>query len=121
MEKSAPFKQGGGNVVFEINGIEWELIFVNPNNNRLQRSDGSWTIGMCDNSDKSISINNRLNDYMTDKCLAHELCHAFCFSYDIHMSIQEEEFLADWVSRYGRDLITILDDLMYIVLKNRAA
>ena len=65
-----------------------------------------------------ISINDAYTEFSKKVLCAHELCHAFCFSYDIHMSIQEEEFLADWVSRYGRDLITILDDLMYIVLKN---
>lgn len=44
--------------------------------------------------------------------LAHELCHCFCFSYNIHMPIEQEEYLADWISLYGADLIYLLDDLM---------
>lgn len=106
---------------FIVNNQEWDLLFVNPGSDNLRRSDGSITIGLTDNNTKTVYINNRLNDYMTDKCIAHELCHVFCFSHDIYMSIQEEEYLADWVSRYGRDLITILDDIMFIVSKNRVA
>lgn len=39
-------------------------------------------------------------------------CHCFCFSYNIHMPIEQEEYLADWISLYGTDLIYLLDDLM---------
>lgn len=49
---------------------------------------------------------------MLDKVLAHELVHAFMFSYNIHIDIEEEEFIADWVSIYGRDLIYMLDRFM---------
>lgn len=102
---------------FTVNNQEWELVLVNPNSRELVRSNGTITIGMTDNNQKKVFINNRLNDYLFDKCLAHELCHVFCFSHNIYMSIQEEEYLADWVSRYGRDLIYLLDDLVGIIKK----
>lgn len=102
---------------FAVNNQEWELVLVNPNSRELVRSNGTITIGMTDNVQKKVFINNRLNDYLFDKCLAHELCHVFCFSHNIYMSIQEEEYLADWVSRYGRDLIYLLDDLVGIIKK----
>lgn len=108
-------------MTFTVNNQIWHLEFVKPNSIELMRSDGSITIGMTDNNTKTVYINNRLNDYMTDKCIAHELCHVFCFSHNIYMSLQEEEYLADWVSRYGRDLIRILDDIMFIISKNRVA
>lgn len=104
---------------FTVNNQEWELVLVNPNSKELMRSNGSITIGMTDNNQKKVFINNRLNDYMFNKCLAHELCHVFCFSHNIYMSIQEEEYLADWVSRYGRELIYLLDDLVGIIEKKR--
>ena len=33
-------------------------------------------------------------------------------SYNISIPIEQEEFLADWISIYGEDLIYLLDDLM---------
>ena len=102
---------------FVVNNQEWKLQFVKSNNNNLIRSDGSITIGMTDNNAKTVYINNRLSDYMTDKVLAHELCHVFCFSYDIYMPIEQEEYIAEWISRYGRELVYLLDDLMQTLKK----
>jgi hypothetical protein len=51
------------------------------------------------------------NGYLR-KILAHELCHCFCFSHNISMPIEQEEYLADWISLYGTDLIYLLDELM---------
>ena len=68
-------------MVFTVNNQQWILKFVNPNSKELTRSDGSITLGMTDNNVKSVFINNRLNNYMTDKVLAHELCHIFSFSF----------------------------------------
>jgi hypothetical protein len=39
------------------------------------------------------------------------------FSFSIHIPIEEEEFIADWVATYGTDLIYLLDDLMQTVKK----
>lgn len=97
---------------FTVNNQEWTLLFVNPSNNNLKRSNGSITIGMTDNNTKNVYINNKLNNYMTRKVIAHELCHCFCFSYDIYLPIDEEERLADWISLYGAELIYLLDDLL---------
>ena len=102
---------------FIVNNQEWELVFVKPNSKNLMRSDGTITIGMTDNNTKTVYINNRLHSYMADKVLAHELCHVFCFSYEIYMPIEQEEYLADWISRYGRELVYLLDSLMQILKK----
>lgn len=102
---------------FVLNNQEWKLQFVKPKNNNLIRSDGSITIGMTDNNTKTVYINNRLSNYVTDKVLAHELCHVFCFSYDIYLPIEQEEYLADWISLYGRELVYLLDDLMQTLKK----
>lgn len=67
---------------------------------------------MTDGSSYDIYILDSLRGYMLDKVMAHELVHAFVFSYGIHLDLNQEEFMADWVSRYGRDLIYLLDDLM---------
>lgn len=97
---------------FSINGIRWKIIFVDGNNPKLFRSDGSKTVGMTDWNTCSVYIADNLDDDFLDRVLCHELCHCICFSYDIHMDMEQEEFLADWVSLYGRQVIELLDDLL---------
>lgn len=105
--------------MFNINGIHWEIIFVSPLDARLTRSDGSRTVGMTDGKEMVICLSKSLKGAFLRRVLAHELCHAFCFSFDVYMPIDEEERLADWISLYGSDLVYLLDDLM-MMLKNAA-
>lgn len=102
---------------FIVNNQEWQLLFVNPSNSNLKRSDGSITLGMTDNNTRTVYINNRLSDYMTNKVLAHEICHVFAFSFDYSMPIEVEEVVADFFSLFGRDMINLLDDLTLILKK----
>ena len=102
---------------FTVNNQEWELVLVKPSSNELVRSDGSITIGMTDNVQKKVFINNRLNDYMFNKCLAHEMCHVYAFSFDYFMDIHTEEIVADFFSLFGRSIVYQLDDLINILQK----
>ena len=104
-------------MVFTVNNQEWQLKFVNPNNKELMRSDGSITLGMTDNNVKTVYINNKLNNYMADKVLAHELTHVFAFEFDYFIPIETEEIVADFMSLYGRDIVYILDELVGILKK----
>ena len=103
--------------MFEINGIEWNIAWVNAYSSDLRRSDGSYTVGMTDWHRKSVYLAKGLKGAFLRKVMAHELVHCFCFSYDVHIPIQQEEFMADWVSLYGEDLIYLLDDLMQTIKK----
>lgn len=94
-----------------INGIYWDILFVPANSPKLKRSDGSITIGMTDGLRRVVYLNNGLKGRLLDKVMAHELVHCFMFSYDINIDIEQEEFIADWVATYGRELIYLLDDL----------
>lgn len=98
--------------MFTINGIDWEIIYVNPFSDDLRRSDGSLTVGVTDMPKRAIFLSNKLRGAFLRKVLAHELVHCFMFSYSIHIPIEEEEYIADWVATYGTDLIYLLDDLM---------
>ena len=102
-------------MTFTVNNQEWELVLVKPSSKELMRSDGSMTIGMTDNIQKKVFINDRLNDYMFDKCLAHELCHVYAFSFDYFMDIKTEEIVADFFSLFGRSMVYMLDDLVKIL------
>ena len=97
---------------FKINGINWNIVFVNNNSSKLMRSNGTITVGMTDWNDRCVYMSNKLHGDFFRKVLAHELCHCFCFSYGIVMPIEEEEYLADWISLYGTELVYLLDDLM---------
>ena len=102
---------------FTVNNQEWELVLVNPSSKELVRSNNTVTIGMTDNNQKKVFINNRLNAYMFDKCLAHELCHVYAFSFDYFMDIETEEIVADFFSLFGRNMIEQIDDLMQLLKK----
>lgn len=105
---------------FIINGILWNVRFVPGNSPELFRSDGSQTVGMTSWITKTIYLAQELHGAFLEKVLCHELCHVFCFSYGIIMDIRQEEFLANWISLYGRDVINLLDDLLYkINIKKR--
>lgn len=102
---------------FTVNNQEWDLVFVKPNSKNLMRSDGSITIGMTDNNKKTVYVNNRLNEYLTDKVICHELTHVFAFEFDYFMPIETEEIVADFMSLYGRRIVYLLDDLVVILKK----
>lgn len=103
--------------MFEINGIEWDIEWCSPTDSNLHRSDGSLTVGMTDNRTKTIYLSDRLSGEFLRKVTAHELVHAFCMSYEVYMDIEQEEFMADWISRYGEELVYLLDDIMRSFVK----
>lgn len=106
--------------MFEINGVQWDILFVNPNSDKLRRSDGSVTCAVTDWNDRAVYVSTLPRGAFLRKIICHELCHCFCFSFDIRIDIEEEERLADWISRFGEDLIYLLDDLMRSVLRRVA-
>lgn len=97
---------------FIVNGIEWRLAFVPSASSVLFRSDGSHTVGMTDANTHSVYIDENLQGEFLEKVLCHEICHCFCFSYNIKLDIEQEEYLANWVSMYGRKVIELLDILL---------
>lgn len=103
-------------LIKSINTIEWQIVFVSPTSPHLYRSDGSLTCGVTDFSDCNVYLADNLHGDFLRKVLCHELCHCFCFSYDITIPIEQEEFLADWISQYGEGLIYLLDDLIQIIM-----
>ncbi len=107
--------------MFTINGIDWDLMFVSSNSPYLMRSDGSVTVGMTDWNDKTVYLCNALRGAFMERVLCHELCHCVCFSYEIKLPIETEEWLCDFMSLYGKEIIYLLDDLLMIVKARRSA
>lgn len=98
--------------MFKVNGIEWYLRTVEPLSEDLTRSDGSYTCGVTDNMTKTVYISSLLAGAFLDKVICHELCHVFSFSYGLHIPIETEEIIADFLATYGRDVFDLADELL---------
>lgn len=92
---------------FIINGILWQVKQVPPTYPMLMTSSGNFTLGCCDNADKVIYIAKGLGWQKFKKVLCHEITHAAMFSYGIKLTIDQEELIADILSTYGDDVITV--------------
>jgi hypothetical protein len=88
--------------MFYINGIKWKVEFTNSHNPILNNH-----LGMCDNETKTIYLANDLERYMLKKVLCHEIVHAAMFSYNISLSYEQEEIIADLIATYGKEIIDI--------------
>ena len=91
--------------MFLINGTYWKVAFVDSNFPLLQRPDGEFSIGACDNLTRTIYLNQYLSGDVLKKVLCHELTHAAMFSYGVILTIQQEQLIADLISTYGEEII----------------
>lgn len=57
--------------MFLINNIYWKLAFVPANFPLLQRMNGDYTIGACDNLTRTIYISETLQGKLLKKVLCH--------------------------------------------------
>lgn len=99
--------------MFVINGIAWNLSLVEPYSDMLRRSDGSITLGVTDENLHTIFLNNRLKGDMFERVLCHELTHTVCMSWGISIPIETEEWLCNFMSDHGKEVIYLLDDLLF--------
>ena len=86
----------------------------------LIRSDGSLSIGACDDASKTIYLNKNLKGDLLKKVLCHELTHAAMFSYNVELTLEQEEMLAELIATYGEEIIDITNTIFY-KLKERLA
>ena len=97
--------------MFLINNIYWKLAFVPADFPLLQRINGSYTIGACDNLTRTIYINKNLQGKLLNKVLCHQITHAAMFSYNVNLSIEQQELVADLISTYGEQIIYITNKI----------
>jgi hypothetical protein len=91
--------------MIDINGEIWKILLVASSHPCLQRSNGEYALGACDDVTKTIYINQELEPTMIKKVLCHELTHAAMFSYNVELSYDQEELLADLIATYGQEII----------------
>lgn len=105
---------------FEVNGNTWKIIYCNPSSKNLMRSNKTYTLGVCDNGEKTIFLSDRLSGKLLDKVLCHELTHVYCFEFNYAIDIATEEIVADFMSLFGRDIIYLADEIMGNLLRRIA-
>lgn len=97
--------------MIKINGETWKLFLVSPNHPMLKTPIGTFTLGACDNISHSIFINQNLNSRKMKKVLCHEITHAAMFSYNVELTLEQEELLADLLATYGSEIIEVTNKI----------
>ena len=98
--------------MFLINNIYWKLAFVFPDYPLLQRVSGDYSIGAYDNLTRTIYINETLTGKLLKKVLCHEITHAAMFSYNVNLTIEQEQLVADLISTYGDQIVYITNKIL---------
>ena len=104
-------------MLFKVNGIIWRVEMVSPYNPNLMRTDGSYTLGCCDNATKTIYIAEGLNAAKFYKVLAHEVTHAAMHSYEVGLTVSQEELLADIIATYGGEIVKVTNKVFRKIKK----
>ena len=93
--------------MININGIQWKIKFTHPLDPVLMYENGDYSLGMCDRTDKTIYLAENLEGSMLKKVLCHEIVHAAMFSYNVYLSLEQEEVIADIIATYGEEIISV--------------
>ena len=101
--------------MFLINNVYWNLSIVPENFPQLQKIDGTYAIGSCNNLLKTIYINENIHGNLLKKVLCHEITHAAMFSYNINLSLDQEQLVADLISTYGNEIINITNKIKRLI------
>lgn len=105
-------------MIVKIRNTTWKIKFVDEMDDILLNNQNFHTAGVTDNNLKTIFIANNIKGKFLKIVLTHELVHAFCFEYNLSLSLPEEEHLANFVANYGADIIHTANDLL-LLYKNK--
>ena len=103
--------------MININGDDWEILLVSSNHPFLLMPNGEFALGACDDPTKTIVIREDVNDYHLKKILCHELTHAAMFSYNINLTYEQEELLADITATYGLEIVEMTNKIFKSIKK----
>ena len=88
-----------------VNGVRWRVRLVSPAHPMLLTPHGTHALGVCDKVMQTICIDKTLSSQKLKEVLCHEIVHAFMFSYDIDLTYDEEEMVAELMSEYGESIL----------------
>jgi hypothetical protein len=66
---------------------------------------------MCDDNLKCIFVATGLSTVMLKKVLCHEIVHAAMFSYNVELTLEQEELIADLIATYGEEIFEITNQV----------
>lgn len=99
---------------FEINGNEWFVKWVSPENPILIDRTGSWTLGVTDPSQNTVFLSDELSGNLLLRVLLHEMTHVTLWEYRIldsiklyskpEYSIEMEELICNVVADYAQHI-----------------
>jgi hypothetical protein len=101
--------------MYRLNDLNWCIRLVGGQNGKLKRSDGKPVMGLCDRNTQTIYIADNLTDYQFKKVLIHEICHSAMASYDVALSLEQEEIICQIISEYGEEIIGIADTFFSVM------
>lgn len=52
-----------------------------------------------------------IKSWLLKKVLCHEITHAAMFSYNVNLSLEQEELLADLIATYGEEILIITNKI----------
>ena len=105
-------------LTFVINGLSWQVRIVPPTYPCFMLPSGDFTLGCCDNSILTIYIADGLDEFKFRKVLCHEITHAAMYSYQVSLTLDQEELLADIFSTYGNEIVNVTNKV-FRKIKNR--
>lgn len=94
---------------FEIGNEQWNLYFIPPFSDIFLTSDGRRTVGVTDRSTNEVFIADNLTPEFEWKVLCHEIVHTAIKSYNIDLTIDQEELIADLIATYGDEILDVTD------------
>jgi hypothetical protein len=97
--------------LFNINGEDWTILSVVPDSPYLKRRSGGYTVGVCDDNLKTIFVATGLDQTLLKKVLCHEIVHAAMFSYNVELTLEQEELVADLIASYGEEIFEITNQM----------
>lgn len=97
--------------MFIINNERWRIQFVPPDHPLLLQPNGYFTVGACDDDYKTIFISDQLSGQFFKKVLCHEITHAAMFAYDVSLTHEQEELIAELIATFGEEVIDITNRL----------
>lgn len=100
-----------------INNIPWKIKVIPASSEDLRRYNGTMTIGMTDANTNTIYISKDLKGQIIYDVLCHELVHAYCFSYNIFMDIEDEEHMAQFISEFGKEIVGSTEQIIGNMVK----
>lgn len=105
--------------MFTINGERWWIVIVAPYDVALLMPNGDFAIGACNDATKTIYLSCELEVEQFEMVLCHELVHAAMFAYDVILTIEEEEMLAEIIATFGEEIIDLTDLIFERIRRGR--